>query len=217
MRKARPDLFAITLIQGLSIPFQAVLGGITVLSGLNPYVVGSHFLVSVLLVILTTMLVYRVYNGRAGAGFQTPGWYVAGTIVTAVFVGITVLLGVLTTGSGPHAGDNSDAQALAPRNGLSQAVLQNVHSIPAYITFALTVLLVVVALASRRSASWRCVRVYSLGLLVVEIAQIVVGYVQAKEGLPIALVNIHLVLAVVLVAAMTALILAQRRPAGTPN
>ena len=54
---------------------------------------------------------------------------------------ITVLLGVLTTGSGPHAGDNSDAKALAPRNGLNQALLQDIHSIPAYITFGLTVLL----------------------------------------------------------------------------
>lgn len=210
MRRQRPDLFALTLIQGLSIPFQAVLGGITVLSGLNPYVVGSHFLVSVLLVILATILVYRAYNGRAGKGFQTPRWYVGGTIFTAVFVGITVIFGILTTGSGPHAGDNSDAKALAPRNGLPQVTLQDIHSIPAYITFGLTVLLVAVALASRRGACWRCVRVYSLGLLGVEVAQIIVGYVQAKLGLPIALVNIHLVLAVILVAAMTALVLTQR-------
>ncbi len=217
MRTQRRDLFVLTLIQGLSIPFQAVLGGITVLSGLNPYVVGSHFLVSVLLVILATILVYRAYNGRAGKGFQTPGWYVAGTILTAVFVGITVLLGVLTTGSGPHAGDNSNAKALAPRNGLNQALLQDIHSIPAYVTFGLTVLLVAIALVSRRGACWRCVRVYSIGLLGVEIAQIIVGYVQAKLGLPIALVNIHLVLAVILVAAMTALLLTQRRLAAAPE
>jgi heme a synthase len=217
MRTQRRDLFVLTLIQGLSIPFQAVLGGITVLSGLNPYVVGSHFLVSVLLVILTTMLVYRAYNGQSGNGFQTPNWYVAGTILTAVFVGITVLLGVLTTGSGPHAGDNSNAKALAPRNGLSQALLQDIHSIPAYVTFGLTVLLVAIALVSRRGACWRCVRVYSIGLLGVEIAQIIVGYVQAKLGLPIALVNIHLVLAVILVAAMTALLLTQRGLAAAPE
>jgi heme a synthase len=217
MRRERRDLFVLTLIQGLSIPFQAVLGGITVLSGLNPYVVGSHFLVSVLLVVLTTILVYRAYNGRAGRGFHTPSWYVSGTIATAAFVGITVLLGVLTTGSGPHAGDNSNAKALAPRNGLNQALLQEIHSIPAYITFGLTVMLVVIALASRRGTRWRCVRVYSLGLLGVEIAQIIVGYVQAKEGLPIALVNIHLVLAVILVAAMAALILAQRRVRGVDD
>ena len=217
MRRQRRDLFVLTLIQGLSIPFQAVLGGITVLSGLNPYVVGSHFLVSVLLVILTTVLVYRTHNGRARTRFQTPAWFVAGTFLTALFVGITVIFGVLTTGAGPHAGDNSHAKALAPRNGLPPVTLQDIHSIPAYITFGLTVLLVAVALVSRRGACWRCVRVYSIGLLGVEIAQIIVGYVQAKLGLPIALVNIHLVLAVVLVAAMTALILTQRRIAVAPG
>lgn len=218
MRKQRRDLFVLTLIQGLSIPFQAVLGGITVLSGLNPYVVGSHFLVSVLLVILTTMLVYRAHNGRAGHGFQTPRWYVAATIGTAVVIGVTVLLGVLTTGSGPHAGDNSNTRALAPRNGLNQALLQDIHSIPAYITLGLTVVLVAIALISRRGACWRCVRVYSIGLLGVEAAQIIVGYVQAKLGLPIALVNIHLVLSVILVAAITALILTQRgNAAGSEN
>ena len=38
---------------------------------------------------------------------------VAGTITTAVVVGVTVIFGILTTGAGPHAGDNSDAKALA--------------------------------------------------------------------------------------------------------
>jgi cytochrome c oxidase assembly protein subunit 15 len=175
MRKTRPDLFWLTLVQGVSIPFQAVLGGITVLSGLNPYVVGSHFLVSVLLVILTTNLVYRAYNGRRGSNRLTPRWFVALTILNAAVIAVTVLLGVLTTGSGPHAGDNSDATALAPRNGLDPALLQQVHSIPAYTTFGLTLLLVVIALVARDRARWRCVRVYSVGLLGVEVAQIIVG------------------------------------------
>ena len=75
IRRQRRDLFVLTLVQGLSIPFQAVLGGISVLTGLNPYVVGSHFLVSVLLVILTTALVYRAYNGRRGADSLRPGMW----------------------------------------------------------------------------------------------------------------------------------------------
>jgi cytochrome c oxidase assembly protein subunit 15 len=66
IRKVRPELFRITLVQGLSIPFQAVLGGITVLTGLNPYIVGAHFVVSVVLVALTTVLVYRVLHGPRG-------------------------------------------------------------------------------------------------------------------------------------------------------
>jgi heme a synthase len=216
LRRQRPDLFGLALTQGLSIPFQAVLGGISVLSGLNPYVVGSHFLVSILLVVLTAHLVYRAYNGRRGGPRNTPVWYVALSALTAVFVGITVIFGVLTTGAGPHAGDNSDAKALAPRNGLNPVTLQTVHSIPAYITFGLTVLLVIIALLARDRARWRCVRVYALGLLGIEIVQIIVGITQAKEGLPIALVNIHLVLAAILVAAMTALLLSLRASKASP-
>ncbi|BDZ50600.1 hypothetical protein GCM10025867_28410 [Frondihabitans sucicola] len=72
MRKVRRDLFWLTLIQALSIPFQAVLGGISVLAKLNPYVVGSHFIVSMILVRITATLVYRVYHGPRGDSAATP-------------------------------------------------------------------------------------------------------------------------------------------------
>jgi heme a synthase len=217
MRKSRPDLFVLTLLQGLSIPFQAVLGGISVLTGLNPYVVGSHFLVSILLVILTTHLVYRVYNGRRQSVRIVPRWYSALGIVTCVFVGLTVTLGVLTTGAGPHAGDNSNAKALAPRNGLNTVTLEHVHSIPAYILFGLTVLLVIAAFVVGRSPQWRCVRFYSVALLCVEFVQIAVGITQSRTGLPIELVNIHLVLAAILVSAITALMMSLRTPQGVAD
>ena len=48
-------------------------------------------------------------------------------------------------------------------------------------------------------------------------AQIAVGLWQARAGLPIVLVNIHMVLAVVLVAAMTAVVLHQSLPATHPR
>jgi cytochrome c oxidase assembly protein subunit 15 len=93
-------------------------------------------------------------------------------------------------------------------------VLQDIHSVPAYITFGLTLALVLTAYiyasVKHQRPQWRCVRVYSVGLLGVELVQIIVGITQAKEGLPVALVNVHLVLAVVLVAATTALLLSQR-------
>lgn len=209
-RKLRRDIFVLALVQFALVAVQAVVGGITVKTGLGPYVVGSHYLLSIVLVILTTNLVYRVYNGRRGSERLTPRWYVALSILTAVVVGITVIFGVLTSGAGPHAGDNSNAKALAPRNGLDPALLQYIHSIPAYTTFGLTVLLVIIAVAARERTRWRCVRVFSLGLLGVEFVQIIVGYVQAKEGLPVALVNIHLVLAAILVAAIAALLLSLR-------
>lgn len=209
-RKARPDLFRLTLLQGLSIPFQAVLGGITVLTGLNPYVVGAHFAVSIVLVVVTTILVWRVYKGRRGEKLVVPRWYLTLGNVTSAVVAVTVVVGILTTGSGPHAGDNSNPLKPAPRTGLDPEVLQHVHSWPAYTTFVLTLALVVLAFALGLPRRWQ------VTLLVVELVQISVGLTQARLGLPEILVGTHMVLAGLLVAAMTAVLLSFREPA-TPS
>ena len=65
LRKERRDLFLLALGLLASIPAQAVIGGITVLTNLNPWVVGLHFLVSMALVVIATLLVNRAY-GRTG-------------------------------------------------------------------------------------------------------------------------------------------------------
>jgi cytochrome c oxidase assembly protein subunit 15 len=202
-RKERRDLFVLTLLQGLSIPVQAVLGGITVLTGLNPYVVGAHFVVSILLVVDVTILVWRVYRGPRTSSVTVPLWMLVAGTVAAILTAVTVVFGILTTGSGPHAGD-----PLTPRNGLNSSTLQNIHSVPAYALFALTLLLLVGALVLRLPRRW-------IGILfAVELAQIVVGIIQANTALPVGLVGIHLVLAATLVAAMTAVVLSFRSPAG---
>jgi len=206
-RKQRRDLFVLTLLQGLSIPFQAVLGGITVLTGLNPYVVGAHFAVSIVLVALTTMLVWRVYRGPRGSEYAAPALVRIITHVTSLAVAVTVAVGILTTGSGPHAGDNSNPDKPAPRNGLDAELLQHVHSWPAYVTLGLTVVLVIAALALALPS-----RKWMLALLGVEIVQVIVGITQARLGLPEVLVGIHMVLAGLLVAAMTASVLSLRKP-----
>ena len=203
-RAERPDLFRLTLLQGLSIPFQAVLGGITVLTGLNPYVVGAHFAVSIILVAVTATLVWRVYRGRRPTQVSAPRWYALLVRLTGLIVGITVAVGILTTGSGPHAGDNSDPLKPAPRNGLDPELLQHVHSWPAYVTLALTVAVVIAALALHLPRRW------PLALLAVEIVQVFVGITQARLGLPEVLVGIHMVLAGLLVAAVTAVTLSLR-------
>ncbi len=210
-RRTRPDLFGLTLAQGLSIPFQAVLGGITVLTGLNPYVVGAHFAVSVVLVVLTTVLVWRVYRGRATSPDAAPAgavprWYRGLAWATAVVAGITVLMGILTTGSGPHAGDNSHPDKPAPRNGLDPQLLQHVHSWPAYATLALTIALLIAVLVLHA----RGARPFVVGLLAIEVVQVFVGVTQARFGLPEVLVGIHMVLAGCLVAAVSAVVLAAR-------
>lgn len=203
MRRERRDLFVITLLIGLGIPFQGVIGGITVLTQLNPYVVGLHFVVSTGLVVLATILVWRVYRGRGPWMRAVPAPFAIATAVLAGLVAVTVVVGILTTGSGPHAGDGG-----AKRNGLDPVLLQHIHSWPAYALFGLTVLLLAIAV-------WRSLapRRYLAGLLVVEVVQIAVGLTQARLGLPPFLVGVHMLLACVLVAAATAVVLALRSPA----
>ena len=202
-RKQRRDLFWLSLLVGMYIPLQAVLGGITVLSQLNPYVVGLHFFASVPLVALSAALVVRVYAVPGPRVRAVPTWYAAVAHVTSGFVLLTVIVGILVTGSGPHAGDEH-----AIRNGLDSEVLQHIHAIPAYVTFALTVALVA---SSFRTEPALRLRLWTSLLLAVELVQIAVGLIQANTGLPIALVNVHMVLAVTLVAAMTAVVLNLKR------
>jgi cytochrome c oxidase assembly protein subunit 15 len=197
--RARRDLFvpavailALTVLQGF-------VGGISVRVHLDPSVVGAHFIASVVLVALATIVVYRAFHGPRGRT-RVPRWYAVLVHITSAVVAVTVVVGVLTTGSGPHAGDDA-----AARNGLDPVLLQHIHSWPAYATLALTLALVGIAWARRLP-----VRPYVTALLVVELAQIAVGLRQATTGLPPLLVGIHLVLAVILVAVMTASVLSLR-------
>ncbi len=207
-RARRRDLFVLTLIPAGSVLFQAVVGGIIVLSGLNPYVVGLHFLLSIALVVLATLLVFRVYNGNGPRTRIGPFWLAATTYSASFFVFVTIIVGILTTGSGPHAGDKG-----AARNGLNPEILQHVHSWPAYITLGLTVVIV--------AAAWLIpvpgLRKSSMLLLAIEGAQIVVGVTQARLGLPEILVGLHMVLACALAAAMTLTVLSLTTSVAIPS
>jgi cytochrome c oxidase assembly protein subunit 15 len=199
LRRERRDLFWLALVIGLYVPLQAVIGGITVLTNLNPYVVGLHYFASVVLVALAAVLVARVYAVPGPRVRAVPAWYAALTHVTSALVLVTVVVGILVTGSGPHAGDGG-----AARNGLDPEFMQHAHSWPAYALFACTLALVV---AARRTPPALRLRLWTGLLLTVEAAQIIVGLWQARSGLPIVLVNVHMVLAVLLVAAMTAVVM----------
>ena len=207
MRKNRRDFFWLTLLIGLGIPAQAVIGGISVLMQLNPYVVGLHFIVSIAMIVLSTVLVFRVYNGNAPRTWiLTPSGLSLPRIVwlAAVFQIVTIILGILTTGSGPHAGD-----ADAPRNGLDGGILQSLHSYPAYVAVGLTLLAIAMASRARQLAERNALLI----LLAVNVAQIVVGIVQSRTGLPPLLVGIHMLLACLVAAGTTKALLNLRKPA----
>lgn len=203
MRRERPELFRLSVVLGLGIPAQAVLGGITVLTNLNPYVVGLHYLLSIVLVGLAAVLLYRVRTGAASPHWNTPQPVRALAAGLLVMLGVSIVMGVLTTGSGPHAGD-----AGAARNGLDSWLLQHFHAWPSYVVLGLSVTLVGLSwLAGVGSSRFRRT---ALALLATIGVQIVVGLLQARNGLPEVLVGIHMVMAAVATALAVSLLLALR-------
>jgi len=199
LRKERKDLFLLALGLLASIPAQAIIGGITVLTQLNPWVVGLHFLVSMALVVFATLLVNRAY-GRTGQ-FRTsplaalPGVLRPAMTAVAVFAWIAVMLGVVVTGAGPHAGD-----ANAPRNDLDWDLFSHIHAVPAYLITAGTLLAVYFVFRRGISGTFRTAVLMLLGVTVL---QAIIGFTQYYNGIPALLVGAHMLGAALLMAAAT--------------
>ncbi len=172
---------------------QAVLGGITVLVHLSPVVVSSHMLLSMALVALSTWLLVRTREGDDAAVATVAGTtrrLVAWLGAAAVAV---VALGVVVTGAGPHSGDDR----VGYRFAVDPFAMARIHSLAVWVFVGL---LVAVLLRLRRAGATAPLRT-AWGLLAVTAAQALIGYVQLFTGLPIALVDLHMLGAAVLVIA----------------
>lgn len=195
-KKLRRGLVMPALILGLGIPAQAILGGFTVLTQLNPWFVGAHFVLSAIMISLASLLVFRALPPKH-VPVSVGIWRTATPI--AVVGAISVIVGVLVTGAGPHSGD-----ANSVRNGLDLELWQHLHSYPAYLLLLLV--LIQVGLLSRRDKEG-LERSYQLRvsawLLVVVIAQAFVGVAQARLGVPAGLVALHMLGASVLCSLLT--------------
>lgn len=187
----RQGLFWTSFGLGLGIVAQAVLGGITVLTGLNSWIVGAHFLVSMGLIVIATFLLWYSRGRRVLAPSKTLSKL---SLVMVPVAAAVIVIGVILTGSGPHAGD-----ADTPRNGLDSELWAHYHSYPAYLLLMLTVLQVVLRsrLTGLKSAK------YSLALLAVLASQAILGLVQTWLGLPLILVGLHMLGASVLASMIT--------------
>jgi cytochrome c oxidase assembly protein subunit 15 len=105
-RPYRRDFTVLGALLAVGVLVQAVLGGITVLTGLNPVTVMSHFLLSMATLVVATTLVWRVVRERRGKP-QTPvhdALLVGLTRALTVAGGVVVLVGTAVTASGPYAG-----------------------------------------------------------------------------------------------------------------
>ncbi|WP_448616591.1 COX15/CtaA family protein [Modestobacter sp. URMC 112] len=203
-RSARNDLRRLAVLAFLGIPAQGVVGGITVLTGLNPYTVAAHFLVSIVLVALTTTMWLR--SREPGVGqfvVRRPLARLAQGV--AATTALVLVLGTLVTGSGPHSGDPD-----AGRTGWDPELVSQLHADAVFLLVGLTVALLVALHATDAPAR---VRRAARDLLVVELAQGVVGYVQYFTQLPVVLVLVHMAGAVLITGFAARLLWAVRGPA----
>jgi cytochrome c oxidase assembly protein subunit 15 len=188
------------------IPAQAVLGGITVLTHLNPWVVACHFLASMAVIVAA----YRLWLATGEPGGTVERQVVAplrafNTVLLAV-TGAVLVVGTVVTGSGPHAGDEH-----AHRTGLDPAMVAQLH---ADLVMLLIGLSVAWYFALRAVDARPVARRAAVVLIAVELAQGAIGFVQYFTGLPVVLVGAHLAgaCAVWLAALRTQTTIRVRRP-----
>jgi heme a synthase len=203
-RSSRRDLRGWAVVSALGIPAQALLGGVTVLTGLNPWTVAAHFLLSSALLAVATLLWLR--SREPGVGqlvVRRPlALLVAGI---AVVTGVVLALGTVVTGSGPHSGD--------PKAGRMGFAPQDVAQLHADVVFLLIGLTAALLFALYATDSPGRVRRAGRDLLGVQLAQGVIGYVQYFTHLPVAVVLLHMLGAVLITAFTARLVWSVRGPA----
>lgn len=182
-RKARPDLFWLNIGLTAIVPVQAVMGGITVWTKLNPWVVAGHFVPSAIAVGVAAYFVRRTYDTGVRTGEKAPNPLPALGWIILALTAVIVFFGVLTTGAGPHSGST-----ISTRNGLDNVWVTRLHALPVWLLVAATITGLV--LARRR---WRPMVAPLVVLLIVELAQGVIGYAQYFLGVPIVLVAFHMI------------------------
>lgn len=189
-RTGRRDLRILALSLLLFIPFQAIVGMITVKTHLNPWVVGFHFLVSMPLIMWAMQFVNRVYGSNPLPTSRTNSLIAR---IVAVLTAFILVMGTVLTGSGPHAGDHG-----AARNGLNPEVVTPFHS---GIIYLMVIGLVVLGLRLQKENA-RAAKITWAALAVV-LLQGVIGYVQHFLSLPVAIVALHMLGSTMVVAAIT--------------
>jgi cytochrome c oxidase assembly protein subunit 15 len=199
-RSPRRDLRPLAVLSFLGIPAQALLGGITVLTGLNPWTVAAHFLISMVLVALATVLWLRSREPGVGQPLLRRPLVLLVSGIAAV-TAVVLVLGTLVTGSGPHSGDvDEDGVPTGDRMPFDLEQISQLHADIVFLLLGLTVALLVALAAT--DAPGRLRRA-ARDLLVVQLAQGLIGFVQYFTDLPVVLVLLHM-LGAVLVAAFTA-------------
>jgi cytochrome c oxidase assembly protein subunit 15 len=177
---------------------QAPLGALTVHFGLNPWLVLSHFLLSVVVLTLGVMLALEV-RGRERT--RLPEWVPRLGVLVGLAGAVLIVSGTLATAAGPHPG----SVVVRRLWSFQPAIYWHVR---ATAVFGIAFAILLVWLVRNRAPQVRGALVV-LGLLAV---QMVIGETQYRTHLPWWLVLVHVTMAVTVWAALTAFVFSLWRP-----
>jgi cytochrome c oxidase assembly protein subunit 15 len=179
LKSKRKDLRGLAIGQFLGIFGQGILGGITVLTDLNPIPVAGHLLLSIILIAGATSLYSR---RNAPAVFVKPTSLTSKISLLHIATSfLVIVLGTIVTGSGPHAGD-----AQAKRFGFDIRTVAWMHA--DVVIFLLGITLAFYVAQGTNDRSKKAIKIFA----VIALAQGAIGYIQYFTGIPEILVAAHL-------------------------
>jgi cytochrome c oxidase assembly protein subunit 15 len=184
-RPLRRDLVRLAWGLVIGVLAQIIIGGIVVLTGLNPYANMAHFLVSLVLV-ANAFVLYRRSGYQPATYFRVgPERIVVAIRLVVVSCALALVTGTVVTATGPHAGDEN-----AVRFGFALTSVARVHSVSVIITIALIIFL---AMRAKQLIADTSTRDAIQALLIAAVFQGAIGYLQYFNGVPVALVAVHIV------------------------
>jgi len=208
-RPRRQRVVRLSVLVLLGIPAQALLGGVTVLTNLNPWVVGCHFLLSMGIIAAAYAFYRSTQEGDEPVEVAVPRplRHLAGVLIGVAAA--VLAAGTVVTGSGPHAGDEN-----AKRTGLDPETVSQLH---ADLVFLLLGVSVALWFALRAVDAPPVARRAATVLIGIELAQGVIGFVQYATNLPALIVGLHMAGACAVWLATLAVWFATRTRATLPH
>jgi cytochrome c oxidase assembly protein subunit 15 len=203
-RPRRRDLTYLSLGLVAGVFAQVLLGGLTVRSKLTPPVVMAHFLLSMVLVANAVVLRRRAGRDDADAGQSVRSPLRSASRVLVAVAAVVIVTGTIVTGAGPHGGDEH-----VRRLGFAVPTVARIHGVSELVLLALT--LALVWMARRRQAPAAVIEALNT-LVLVEVAQGFIGYMQYLLGVPELLVGVHVLGAVLVWVCVLEVALAASSP-----
>lgn len=186
-RRRREVLVYAWLMPGGTV-VQAIIGGITVRTGLLWWTVAVHLLASMVMVWLAVVLFAKIGEPDDGIDtVQVPAPLRWLTALSGVALAGVLIAGTLVTAAGPHAGDKSIERPVA-RLEVEIVTLVHLHS---QLLVGYLALLIGLAFGLFAVGITPAIRTRLFVLLGVVVSQSLVGVIQYFTDVPAALVAIH--------------------------